>query len=131
MKTAEIKITSNKYKLTNQQKLEIVEKINKREKNSYPVEFTFPDRIKVTTTELENIFAFIESACIKDENIWLSIKYVDLPNAYGIIDNEADFNWYLKLIEILGINENKLQTIQNIHFANACYVLPKGMEDEI
>lgn len=128
MKIAEIKITSNRYKLTNQQKIEIVEKINRLEKDSYPVEFTFPDRIKVATTELENIVAFIQSAYIKDDDIWLTIKYVDLPNAYGIIDNESDFNWYLKLIGIFGINENKLQTIQNIHFANACYVLPKGME---
>ena len=131
MKVAEIKITLNKYELTKQQKLEIVEKINKQEKNSYPVEFTFPDRIKIATTELENIVAFIESASIKDNDIWLSIKYIDLPNAYGIIDNETDFNWYLKLIGVLGINKNKLQTIQDIYFANACYVLPKGMEAEI
>lgn len=124
----EFNIYFKKYMLSDEQKVEVINRINNNPKH-YGCEFTQPDYISANTMKLENIVGFLSSARLNEEHIAVTVNFIDRPEGHGVVAIAEHLNLCIKLVGNT-IDSVFPTRISNLDFTG-CYFLPKYEELEL
>lgn len=120
MKKVDVKIYSNRYKLSSKQRQEIIDKINSS--SNIAVEYTQTEHLKPFETKIDNIIGFIKHAKEIGDNIVATLQYIDVERAYLVIGNEDVLKFCLKMVGNITVDYKNQETISDVKLTG-CYVI--------